>query len=89
MKKFLICILIIILLSFVSCLTDEDKVIRAYNIGDKFMYQEYRHVSIARADNDVVVYRLYTGWTSPQYHYFSVTKKDSIIYSIRSKIKFN
>ena len=89
MNKFLICILITISLLLVSCLTAEDNTIRSLNIGDKFIYQEYDHVSIARADKDIVVYRLYNAWNSPQYHYFSTTRKDSIIYDIRSKVKFN
>ena len=86
MKK-IIYIFGILILSLVflgnSCDTKIAREIQKLQIGDKFTYQEYSDVDMARADKDVVVYRL---WTPSRYHYYSTTRKDSIIYRIHSNI---
>lgn len=64
-----------------SCDSASTQEIKGYMIGDKFTHQS--DVDIARADKDVIVYRLYT---LRRYHYYSTTRKDSIIYRIHSNV---
>jgi len=85
--KRIIYILGILILSLMfianTCDSGTSKEIQNLKIGDKFTYQEYINVDIARADKDVVIYRL---WTHMRYHYYSTTRKDSVIYSIHSNV---
>lgn len=66
-----------------SCDSESSKKIQKLEIGDKFTYQSDEMVDIAREDSNVIVYRL---WTLTRYHYYSITRKDSIIYRMHSDI---
>ncbi len=86
MKKSInIIVAVLLMITFsVSCDDEATIKIRALKIGDKFTSQNYRKIDIARADDDVVVYRR---WTWSRYYYYSTTRKDSIIYKIRSVVR--
>jgi hypothetical protein len=86
MKKLrnIIVALLFILTFSVSCDDEATIKIKALKIGDKFTSQNYRKIDVARADDDVVIYRR---WTWSRYYYYSTTRKDSIIYKIRSVVR--
>ena len=81
--KYLIIVLLTLFI-LVGCEPDAYKIAKTLNVGDRFTLQHAEYVDKIREDKDVIVYFISEDMGIIKYGTFiSITRKDSLIYSIR------